>query len=379
MDESVDTIQEILSPEDAFKEIIGNLKEYTSQGLEDVMVNKTRILRFLKTYHPVKIDNYVFGLSENLRTDKRLIVFEWNDRKRVREYTKKPGKNNHWVCRECFRQYERGVVKIQHYLFLYSGIVLVHNTAICKPISYELVMQYQKFLAEGNVKLAQSMIHSVSFLYEKCNFANIVNVLDTLSTKRKEVNGNENNSKVFCETIDVEMKEVEPVSIQTTSIFAFEKPSTSMLKEICAKLKIEYSSRAEKMWDQIMFKRIDTVTPPKQILIHHLKTQNFYQILSKFFIGKTKQHKQIKAALIDAFREKLISSGEASSKKFDKLYSDTVTAEHLSFIAKYLSCRILIFEGAEMRKYGNWKNTSSKRATLVVALIDGFYSIVLDF
>uniref|UniRef100_A0AC34GEQ6 Uncharacterized protein n=1 Tax=Panagrolaimus sp. ES5 TaxID=591445 RepID=A0AC34GEQ6_9BILA len=151
------------------------------------------------------------------------------------------------------------------------------------------------------------------------------------------------------QTAAFEMEEVEPESTAPTSIFVFEKPSTLMLNEICAKLHIEYCSRAEKMWEQIMFDKIDTETLPKQILIHHLKTRNFYQILSKFFIGKSYQHKQIKAALIDAFREKSISFGGSisSAKIFIKMYLDTVTDEHLSFIAKYLSCRILIFEGAE--------------------------------
>uniref|UniRef100_A0AC34F5J8 Uncharacterized protein n=1 Tax=Panagrolaimus sp. ES5 TaxID=591445 RepID=A0AC34F5J8_9BILA len=486
MDESIDEIQEILSPEASFANIIENLKDYTNEKAEVVMSHKLYLLRILKTHYPVKIGNFVFGLSENLQKNKHIIVFEWNDRKRVREYTKKSDCKNLWRCRECFRLH-RGKAHSNCYLSFVNGIVFVPYIHDCKPLSYELIMHYQKYLEEGDITSAKRMTHTVSFVYGEWNYANIVNVLDTvtapvttvteeevnennlktltnLKRKNKFYDGNvsassaekplcrkkskpnksalddtvadgddsilfvqefpvhkkpkfekntsgapkddtyessvDNQSSIFdkpqknsavkesdplflqnFKTAAFEMEEVEPESTAPTSVFVLEKPSTLMLQEICAKLKIEYSSRAEKMWDQIMFKRIDTVTPPKQILIHHLKTQNFYQILSKLFIGKIYQHRKIKDTLIDAFRQKLISSGGdiSSTKMFIRMYSDTVTYQDLSFLAKYLSCRILIFEGSKIRKYGNWKNASSERATLVVALIDGFYSIVLDF
>uniref|UniRef100_A0AC34FUD7 Uncharacterized protein n=1 Tax=Panagrolaimus sp. ES5 TaxID=591445 RepID=A0AC34FUD7_9BILA len=336
MDQSMDEFQEILLPEVSFAKIIENLKDYTNEKSEDILSNKFKLLCALKTHRPVRTCDYQYGVTENLRNNRRVIVFEWNDKKRIREYSQKSGRNNLWVCRECFRLNHRRNNFSYAYVYVLNGIVFIPNDHSCKPRDYELVMIYQKFLEEGNRKKARAMARYISFTYGESSLANIKNFLGDAwhekSDKRKEIiDDNENN----------------PVLAAPTSIFVFEKPSTLMLNEICAKLHIEYCSRAEKMWEQIMFDKIDTETLPKQILIHHLKTQNFYQILSKFFIGKTKQHKQIKAALIDAFRDKLISSGEASSKKFDKLYLDTVTDEHLSFIAKYLSCRILIFEGAE--------------------------------
>uniref|UniRef100_A0AC34G2S1 Uncharacterized protein n=1 Tax=Panagrolaimus sp. ES5 TaxID=591445 RepID=A0AC34G2S1_9BILA len=104
-----------------------------------------------------------------------------------------------------------------------------------------------------------------------------------------------------------EMEEAE--SNVTTPTFYFEKPSIGTLEEICVKLNIEYRNRAEKLWEQIIFNQIDTVSPPSNIETHKVKIENFYKILSLFFTGKRKHHEKIQANIIDAFREKMVSSG----------------------------------------------------------------------
>uniref|UniRef100_A0AC34F0M1 Uncharacterized protein n=1 Tax=Panagrolaimus sp. ES5 TaxID=591445 RepID=A0AC34F0M1_9BILA len=432
MDESVDKIQiQILSPEAAFADIIENLQDYTTEKAEVVLSNKGKILSALKTHRPIITVNYKFGLIQNLRRNQRLIVFEWNDRKRVREYSHKIDRKNLWVCRECFRINNRKNLYGYFFLYYICDIAFVPYNHYCKPKDYELVMQYQKFLADGDTTKARGMVRTVNFHYGENSFANIVNVLDTVSAsipdpsltdepkddnennsktltnlKRKIESDNGNGSSLACEkplplkkskrnknkknSVGEECDHFinrnsqisigkEEESVATTSTFLFEKPSTLMLEEICSKLDIEYCSRAEKLWNQIIFKQIDTVVLPKKILIHHLKMKNIYEILSKFFTGKVNHSEQIKSTIIDAFRNKLVSAGVLSTKNFNKMYLDTVTEKLLSFIAKFLSCRILVFDGVEIRKYGNWKNTSSQRVTLVVVLINGFYSIVLDF
>uniref|UniRef100_A0A914YHT0 Uncharacterized protein n=1 Tax=Panagrolaimus superbus TaxID=310955 RepID=A0A914YHT0_9BILA len=376
MDEFTEEIQEKLSPEDLFANIIENLEKYSTEKAEVILSNKSKLLSCLKTHYPIKIDNYEFGLSENLKPNKRLTVFEWNDRKRVREYSQRPDYPNLWLCRECFRMFDRvsnrGVVNSYPTLYYVSGIVFVPNEHNCKPMNYLLVMHYQKLLHEGNVQEARRMRQKINFIYGECDFSNIVNVLDetisaslpkntTFSENIKEVNDHKSNSKSLkqktesdnkndssssdkkppvhkklrldksalkdtvadekdveeypvhkksklkeksfdiqtddkcysvidktqqklklkkkngdpekmypsiqqdSETIDVEIKEVEPSSSATKApIFSFQKPSTLMLKDICAKLKIKYSDRAEKLWKQIMFEQIDTVTTPEK-------------------------------------------------------------------------------------------------------------------
>uniref|UniRef100_A0A914YFF9 Uncharacterized protein n=1 Tax=Panagrolaimus superbus TaxID=310955 RepID=A0A914YFF9_9BILA len=358
MDELTEEIQEKLSPEDSFANIIENSEKYSTEKKEVILSNKSKLLSILKSHNPIKVGNYEFGLSEHLQPNKRLNVFEWNDRKRIREYSERPGKHNSWTCRECFRISERvsnrGIVNTFPALFFVSGIVLVPNEHSCKPMNYLLAMHHQKLLHEGNVQGARRMRQKINFVYGECNFANIVNVLDetvstslpensTLTENRKEVNDNESNSKKIANLkreiesynendlvkskskkkndvdeeiylsvqrdFDVEMKDAESSTVATASIFSFQKHSTLILNEICAKLKIEYRNRAEKLWKQIMFSKIGTVTAPEKILIHHLKTKNFYEILSKFFTGKINQHEQIKATINEEFRNKMVSSG----------------------------------------------------------------------
>uniref|UniRef100_A0AC34G2K1 Uncharacterized protein n=1 Tax=Panagrolaimus sp. ES5 TaxID=591445 RepID=A0AC34G2K1_9BILA len=86
--------------------------------------------------------------------------------------------------------------------FSYFYVHLVNDIAFvpqnhcdnCKSKDYELVMQYQKFLDEGDTKKANSMALSVNFLYGESSLANIKNVLDvTPDSIEKNATENENN------------------------------------------------------------------------------------------------------------------------------------------------------------------------------------------
>uniref|UniRef100_A0A914XZA1 Uncharacterized protein n=1 Tax=Panagrolaimus superbus TaxID=310955 RepID=A0A914XZA1_9BILA len=183
MEESVEEIQEKLSPEASFANIIENLEKYSTEKKEVILSNKSKLLSILKTYSPIKKDNYEFGLSLNLRPNRRLIAFEWNDRKRVREYSQRPDFPNLWECRACYRIYKRlstpGVVRIHEcservarpHLYYVSDIVFLPDEHSCKPMDYLLVMHYQKLLHEGNVPGARSMRQKINFIYGECDFA----------------------------------------------------------------------------------------------------------------------------------------------------------------------------------------------------------------
>uniref|UniRef100_A0AC34FGJ9 Uncharacterized protein n=1 Tax=Panagrolaimus sp. ES5 TaxID=591445 RepID=A0AC34FGJ9_9BILA len=55
----------------------------------------------------------------------------------------------------------------------------------------------------------------------------------------------------------------------------------------------------------------------------------------------------------------------------------TVTDEYIEFIAKFLSCRIEIYENGRLKKFGK-RETENKIFTLVLALENGRYSVVLN-
>ena len=87
-----------------------------------------------------------------------------------------------------------------------------------------------------------------------------------------------------------------------------EKPMEERQLPIVQLLRDE-SAQAFKLWDQIVFKQVDTEVLPEIIQTHHLKTKSFYEILSKFFTGKINQHEQIKDIIVNAMADKFITSG----------------------------------------------------------------------
>uniref|UniRef100_A0A914QER2 Reelin domain-containing protein n=1 Tax=Panagrolaimus davidi TaxID=227884 RepID=A0A914QER2_9BILA len=413
MDGHFDESRDKLPPEDAFAKIMENLQEYTNEKAEVILSNKSKILFTLKTHHPIKIVNYQYGLLLNLRKDRSLMVFEWGDRKRVRQYSRRVNRPDLWRCCECTRLFKRQETGSELNLFMVKDIVFAPNKHDCQPRDYLFVIQYQKFLEEGDTVKARRMNRMVNFAYGALNLTNIVNVLDTSLTSTKKRKSNDNkviDSKALTNSKDkivhddsasdngvppikkskkndqnqmnepaMRRKSETTVEKEENAIPTFQKPSISKLKEICTKLNVKYRNKGGRLWNKFKFNQIDTVLESSNIGIHYFKTKNFYEILSKFFTGNTNQYEKIKTSITDAFRENMVSSGELSTKKFNKLYLDTVTYEHFDFISKFLSCRIIIFDYEKgIRKYGKWKNPESERLTLVISFYKGLYSVVLN-
>uniref|UniRef100_A0A914P886 Uncharacterized protein n=1 Tax=Panagrolaimus davidi TaxID=227884 RepID=A0A914P886_9BILA len=151
--------QEKRLPEKLFAQIIEFLEEYTTEKAEVLLKNKSKLLSILKTHRPLKTFDYQFGLTTNLIKNRCLIVFEWDNKKMVRQYYK------HWGA------------------YMWRCLTCEH---------YDTVMQQQKFLEEGNAHLARRMSQLVNFTYGESYLANIINVLGnvsaTLLKKRKTDN-----------------------------------------------------------------------------------------------------------------------------------------------------------------------------------------------
>uniref|UniRef100_A0A914P1F8 Uncharacterized protein n=1 Tax=Panagrolaimus davidi TaxID=227884 RepID=A0A914P1F8_9BILA len=167
------------------------------------------------------------------------------------------------------------------------------------------------------------------------------------------------NVKRELEEIDDCMVVVEPPikkpKTEYNETFAFEHPSTSILKEICKKLNLEYSHGAYQFWADIVFQNV--VPASNNIQSHSFKSKNIFACLCQFFTGKTKSCFLFQHAINSALFDDLNASGIMPLKEIEKFCtSNIVFDEHVEFIAKYLSCRIGIFENGILRKFGKWQN-----------------------
>uniref|UniRef100_A0A914YX43 Apea-like HEPN domain-containing protein n=1 Tax=Panagrolaimus superbus TaxID=310955 RepID=A0A914YX43_9BILA len=157
---------------------------------------------------------------------------------------------------------------------------------------------------------------------------------------------------------------------------AFDHPSASILKKVCGKLNIEYSHDAYQLWGNIIFNNISASSD--NIQTHELKSLNIYACLSLFFTGKIDNCFLIQHVINTAHRGDLITSDSLTQAEIDEIFTRaTVTNEQIEFISSFLSCRIGIYHGSNLNKYGNWKDENIA-LTLILSFIDGMYSIVLD-
>uniref|UniRef100_A0AC34FZV3 Uncharacterized protein n=1 Tax=Panagrolaimus sp. ES5 TaxID=591445 RepID=A0AC34FZV3_9BILA len=418
------------SSEELFAEILESIEEYTYENVGALISNKSKVLTILKTHRPIKIGTYHHGLLLNLREKGRLIVFEFKNKSMVREYCQRSDKNNLWECTDCRRQYVHELQSSRCHVYLVNGIVFIPLDHACKPRDYEIVMQFQKYLEEGDVKKARSMIFLINFTYGESSLANVINVIEnktlptsSISAKNGKINENKivtktsanskrklNNNECTTSSPDkpsaakkskgenkvskkteadissnhkniITMLKKETTTPIPTTSFLFEKPSTLALKRICSKMEIQYCKEAMNFWKEIKFTEINTVST--NIQTQKFKTKNFYKILSNFFTGKFCDYSQIYYAINMAFGEKLVAENELPYEEIELLCSKyTVTERHFEFIAKFIPCRILIFDSEnkeEPRKYGRWENGSSKLLTLVLSFLNRKYSVIVDF
>uniref|UniRef100_A0AC34F427 Uncharacterized protein n=1 Tax=Panagrolaimus sp. ES5 TaxID=591445 RepID=A0AC34F427_9BILA len=432
-----------------FDEIIQSLPEYSKEDISNPEAIKSEILELLKTYRPVKLADYEYGLSHALKKDHHLIVKEKEDKTKVKIFSKS---GISWFCsNNVSKNY-----KCKSYLKIKYGIVFVtsHHTKLCASKDYSFVMEIQEFLKQGKTKEA----HLLAARFNKKSLNNDSNIslsssmlndstlstatdMENVSTLELSVtddttqntdasllvqepsglevahesfvnsNANENTSTSIdsnssqqlsslvnpasestaarssvkreltegedCKIID------EPVAkkpkIETTIIrenYSFDLPSASILKEVCEKLKIDYHRDAYKFWGDIAFENVPVSSDI--IETHKFKSSNIFISLSLFFTGEITKCYSIQDTILTAFREELIASGTRSNAEVDQIFINaTVTDQQNEFIAKFLSCRIGIYENGELKKYGNWEDEKVV-LTLILAFIDEKYSVVVN-
>uniref|UniRef100_A0AC34GWN0 SPK domain-containing protein n=1 Tax=Panagrolaimus sp. ES5 TaxID=591445 RepID=A0AC34GWN0_9BILA len=395
-----------------FAKLIQSLQEYTKEDITDPEAIKSEIIELLKTHRPIKLADFKYGLSRRLKKDNRLIIKEKEDKTKCRLFSKY---GTYWFCSKysSLREPCRLLTLKFKYGILFAPI---HHVVKCEARDYSTAMDIQNLLMQGKTKEARMLEQNNRIsLHDSRASSSILNASTLSSTTEMENESileqsiNENTSTSidsnstsstqqqlsspveppaeapagrasvkrefsdpdYCIVIDepaAKRTKTEAIT-KTVETYSFDHPSASILKQICEKLKIKYDHEAYIFWGRIMFNKFAALTD--NIQTHEFKSSNFFACLSLFFTGKIRKCHLIEDTVKSAFC--IMSDSEA-----DQIFSNsTVTDEQIEFFAKFLSCRIGIYQGQELKKYGNWE-TENNDLPLILSFIDEMYSVVLD-
>uniref|UniRef100_A0AC34G2V9 Uncharacterized protein n=1 Tax=Panagrolaimus sp. ES5 TaxID=591445 RepID=A0AC34G2V9_9BILA len=120
-------------------------RQYSKEIIENWSNIEPGLSQLMKKYRPIKISDYQYGLSNSRKQNSRLIVFEFDDKTKVREYRRA---GNFWRC--CVCSYTRGMrhgkkIKAAK-LFIKYGIVFVDKAHNCKSRDISIVNRIQDIL-----------------------------------------------------------------------------------------------------------------------------------------------------------------------------------------------------------------------------------------
>uniref|UniRef100_A0AC34G4Z1 Uncharacterized protein n=1 Tax=Panagrolaimus sp. ES5 TaxID=591445 RepID=A0AC34G4Z1_9BILA len=194
------------------------------------------------------------------------------------------------------------------------------------------------------------------------------------SRQAKRITDNSDYCMIFNEPVAKKPKtEATANNVET---YSFDHPSASILKQMCEKLKIEYDHEAYIFGGKIIFNKF--VSSTDIIQSHGIKSSNIFACLSLFFTGKIRKCHLIEDTVKSAFCDEVIAAGTMAHAEIDQIFiNSTVTPEQIEFIAKFLACRIGIYENGKLKKYGNWED-ENVALTLILSFVDKKYAVVFD-
>uniref|UniRef100_A0A914Q8V4 Uncharacterized protein n=1 Tax=Panagrolaimus davidi TaxID=227884 RepID=A0A914Q8V4_9BILA len=181
-------------------------------------------------------------------------------------------------------------------------------------------------------------------------------------------------------------------SISNVSYFhEFNHPSTNWLKNACKKLKLIYHQNAYQLWANFDIIYITENTKPNQIFAMDNGKFSGFRALS--FVISGQENQKVKNIIYKYFLENFKNLGFFGGINFSTLTIDseiineTIFAEYLTpelweIIAKMLECRIGIFIGEKLVKYGNWNSNKNKNneddeiITLLFQIVGENYCVV---
>uniref|UniRef100_A0AC35EWX0 Uncharacterized protein n=1 Tax=Panagrolaimus sp. PS1159 TaxID=55785 RepID=A0AC35EWX0_9BILA len=190
-------------------------------------------------------------------------------------------------------------------------------------------------------------------------------------------------------TIDVQndVHVLQPESVKQCDCFDFNHPSKFWLKNACKKLNMNYDQNAYKFWSNINIDEIKDVSKPDYIRSVKGGKSSCFRALSYLLSGV--ENKEIKTTIRTYFYDNFKDLGVIAEYDFatltinDKIVKDTILAEQMTpilweTIAKYLECRIGIFEDDKLAKYGNWIKNDEEIVTLLFEKDNENYRIVME-
>uniref|UniRef100_A0A914PZS6 Uncharacterized protein n=1 Tax=Panagrolaimus davidi TaxID=227884 RepID=A0A914PZS6_9BILA len=342
--------------------------------------------------------------------NRRIIVPEVEDENYVREYTKLGNTGAIFYCIKCHNVRARIVGKLKERVFRAP----ICHVGTCFPIlkveaeerlrinNEKLLLQSTNELRKRNSKTKRHSSAKESTMVAKVVENNVTEEplnkilkelgrLDELAKKREElVKENERLAKrqkrpgrVNEETL---LPIFEPIIQNVTITYKFNHPSSSWLENVCKKLEITYSFSAYCLWAEIQIMQIKDISKAQDI--HYFKSGKSSGFRALSFLLSGTENKKVKNVIckyfFDNFKTLGIFSGQDFSllshdseiiKKF--IFAEQFTPELWEITAKWLKCRIGIFENNTLIKHGNWmKNDDNEIITLLFKKENETYCIV---
>ena len=182
----------------------------------------------------------------------------------------------------------------------------------------------------------------------------------------------------------------------------FNHPSSEWLREKCDLLGIEYCFDAYQVWAQsevVAFKLTSTpdlLNPPNTEYgcISNLLTGNsesankICRALNMHFYGNFKSLGWFRSFcalrrtpnFIGTYKKINFTKAKYNDKFIqDLLFADKMSDYHFELLARWLECRIGVFEERQWKRFGrNWEATDSQTITVLLKKEDDEYKIVLS-
>uniref|UniRef100_A0A914YHI0 Uncharacterized protein n=1 Tax=Panagrolaimus superbus TaxID=310955 RepID=A0A914YHI0_9BILA len=341
--------------------------------------------------------------------NRRIIVPEDIDENYVREYTKLGNTGAIFYCIKCHNARTRIVGKLKDGFFQAP----LFHVETCFPIlkieaEERLRINNEKAQSSSGNNEARKMTASKSKRPSAKERTEVTNCdknvteeplnrilkdlarLDELAKKREELaKENERLAKRRKRPMRSSEYNLLPAVINLNIIpisFKFNHPSTSWLENVCKLLEISYNFSAYCLWAEIQITQIKEASKPQNVQYFKSGKSSGFRALSYLLSGT--ENKKVKNVICKYFFDNFKSLGTFGGHDFSSLTHDSEVVKNFIFAeqftpelweitAKWLNCRIGIYENNVFIKHGDWsKSDNNKIITLLFKKENDNYSIV---
>uniref|UniRef100_A0AC34FF33 Uncharacterized protein n=1 Tax=Panagrolaimus sp. ES5 TaxID=591445 RepID=A0AC34FF33_9BILA len=364
-----------------------------------------------QTYREVPMEKIIVGCNLQGSPNRRIIVPEEDDENYVREYTKLGNTGAIFYCIKCHNARTRIVGKMKDNIFQAP----LFHVGTCFPI---LKVEAEERLRINNEKLqssssnneirkktstttSKSRKHSTKERIETMPENDVTEEplnrilkdlarLDELAKKREEL-ARESERLAKRRKMPVRSSEDNslPAVLNANIIpisYKFNHPSTYWLENVCKKLELTFSFSAYCLWAEIQISQFKETSKPQNVQYFKSGKSSGFRALSYLLSGS--ENKKVKNIICKYFFDNFKSLGIFGGHDFSVLthdsevvkkfiFAEQFTPELWEITAKWLNCRIGIFENTVFIKHGDWcKSDDTKIITLLFKKENENYSIV---